>query len=129
MQFLSFILNLPWTIALLVAGLLSLPYKLELHGSPFAIVIHVRSFWYYRWVPSQKGVRAMALGNVILLGPKLLENDFEHELVHIKQHQRAPFIQPVLNEIETVRHGYRQNKYEDGAYATTNSTYIGHQLK
>ena len=129
MKLLAFILNLPWTIILLVASVLSIPYKLELHHKPFAVIIYVRSFWYYRWVPSQKGVRAMTLGSVILLGPKLLPNDLEHELVHIKQHQREPLIHPVLNGIETLRHGYTQNKYENEAYSTTDSIYVGHPLK
>lgn len=66
----------------------------------------------------------MTLGNVILLGPKLLENDLEHELVHIRQHQREPLVHPILNFIETRRHGYRGNKYEEEAYSTTNSTYV-----
>jgi hypothetical protein len=129
MQLLTFILNLPWSLALLVASIFSFPTRVKFHRSPLAVVVYVRSFWYYRWVPSQKGVRAMTLGNVILLGPRLLKNDLEHELVHIKQHQREPFIHPILNQIETFRRGYRKNKYEDEAYTTTNSTYIGHQLK
>jgi hypothetical protein len=53
----------------------------------------------------------MTLGSVTLFGPKLLNNDLEHELVHIKQHKREPLIHPILNFIETLRHGYRQNKY------------------
>ena len=102
MQLLAFLLNLPWTIALVIAGLLSLPTKAELHTKPFAMIIHVRSFWYYKWVSGQRSVRAMALGSVILLGPELIKNDLEHELVHIQQHQREPFIHPILNFIETM---------------------------
>ena len=129
MQFITFILNLPWTIALLIAALFSLPRKFELHHSPFALVIHVHSFWYYQWIPFQIGVRAMTLGNVILMGPKLLKNDYEHEIVHIKQHQRMPIFHPVLNAIETFRYGYKRNRYEREAYSTTNSTYVGHRTK
>jgi hypothetical protein len=129
MQFVSFILNLPWTILLLIAGIFSLPSKIILHHRPFAVIVYVRSFWYYQWVPSQRGVRAMTLGNTMLLGPKLLDRDLEHELVHIKQHQQEPLIHPILNEIQTLRYGYRQNKYEDEAYSTTGSTYVGHPLK
>ncbi len=127
MQFVSFVLNIPWTIILLFASILSGPYKLTFHHEPFAIVIHVKGFWYYGWVPSQKGVRAMTLGNVILLGTHLLKNDLQHELVHIKQHQREPFIHPILNQIETIRRGYIKNKYEAEAYATSDSTYMGHR--
>jgi len=71
----------------------------------------------------------MTLGNVILLGPKLLDNDLAHELVHIQQHQREPFIHPLLNGVETLRHGYRQNKYENEAYTRTGSAHIGRRLK
>jgi hypothetical protein len=127
-KFLTFILNLPWTIILIVASVFSVPNKVKLHHKPFAIIIYVRSFWYYRWIPSQKGVRAMTLGSVILLGPKLLQNDLEHELVHIEQHEREPLIHPIMNGIETLRHGYRQNKYETGAYSTSDSIHIGQPL-
>lgn len=71
----------------------------------------------------------MTLGSVVLLGPKLLKNDLEHELVHIKQHQREPFVHPILNQIEILRHGYRENKYEHEAYSTTDSIYVEQPLK
>jgi len=71
----------------------------------------------------------MTLGNLILLGPKLLDKDLEHELVHIKQHQREPLIHPILNEVEILRHGHRQNKYEKEAYSTSGSTYVGRPLE
>ena len=129
MQLVSFVLNLPWTIGLLIVSLLSYPINGAFHRKPLAIILNVRSFWYYTWCPSQKGVRAMTFGKVILLGPKLLKNDLEHELVHIKQHQREPFIHPILNQIELIRKGYRNNKYEMEAYAKSNSTYVGHKLK
>lgn len=129
MQLIAFIINLPWTLILLIAGILSLPRKIAIHHRPFAIILSVRSFWWYYWLPSKRGVRAMTLGSVVLLGPALLDKDLEHELVHIKQHQREPLIHPILSQIETWRHGYRQNKYEDEAYATTNSTYIGNHKR
>ena len=128
MQGLLAIINLPWSIFLLLISLLSVPTKATVYKNPLALVVNVKSFWYYRWISSQKGVRAMALGNVILLGPKLLPNDLEHELIHIRQHQREPLVHPLLNQIETFRHGYRNNRYEVEAYTTTKSTYVGHKL-
>lgn len=70
----------------------------------------------------------MTLGNVILLGPRLLDNDLQHELVHISQHEKAPFIHPLLNLVETLRYGYIHNKYEVQAYSISNSTYLGRKL-
>jgi hypothetical protein len=125
MELISFILNLPWTIVMLAAGILSVPTKIQLHRKPFTIIIRVRSFWYYHWIPSKKGVRAMTLGSLVLLGPKLLNKDVEHELIHVEQHQREPFIHPILNLIETIKSGYRHNKYEEEAYTKTGSTYVG----
>lgn len=66
----------------------------------------------------------MTLGNVILLGPRILKNDIEHELVHVQQHQREPFIHPILSAIETAKYGYKESKYEKEAYSKSKSTYI-----
>ena len=71
-----------------------------------------------------KGVRAMAMGNVILLGPNILDKDLEHELVHIKQYQREPFIHPLLYAIELLRFGYKNNKYEQEAYGRAGNVYL-----
>lgn len=76
-----------------------------------------------------KNIRGMAMGNVVLLGPKELEGDLEHELVHVEQFQRAPLIHPFLNFIETVRHGYANNKYEKEAYEKSGSPYLGKEDK
>ena len=66
----------------------------------------------------------MAMGNVILLGPNILDKDLEHELVHIKQYQREPFIHPILYAIELLKFGYRNNKYEKEAYGRAGNVYI-----
>lgn len=58
----------------------------------------------------------MALGNAILLGPKEMEKDLEHELVHVEQFERKPFIHFFLYYIEMIKKGYRNNKYEVEAY-------------
>jgi hypothetical protein len=112
----------------LLSSILSMPYKLKLNMKPLALIVYVRSFWWYSWVPGQKGVRAMALGNVVLMSKKTLAKDLAHELVHVVQHQREPFIHPFLYAVETIRHGYRQNKYEDEAYTTAGNRYVGHPL-
>ena len=93
------------------------------NSRPLAFVIHVHSFWWQTWLPSHRGVRASSIGNVILLGDNLQPNDLEHELVHVQQYEQRPFIQAFLYTIETLRHGYRKNKYEVEAYEQAGSKY------
>lgn len=69
-------------------------------------------------------MRACTIGNVILLTQKELKNDFEHELVHIRQQEKYPFIFCFLYLRETFRKGYRKNKFEDEAYRLSKS-YFG----
>jgi len=123
----SFVLNLPWTFAAFLAGLISCPTKIKINNVPKAIVLNVKSFWWYSWLPRMKGVRAMALGNVVLLGPNILSNDLEHELIHIEQAIKEPLIHPILYSLETFRKGYRNNKYEVEAYDKSSSVYIEKQ--
>ncbi len=125
MQVVASILNLPWTIVGLALAALSLPFNAAIHRNPFAFVFRVRSFWWYTWLPSKKGLRGTCNGVVILLGPKELQNDLAHELIHIEQYQREPFIHPFLYELEMLKKGYRQNKYEVEAYDKSDSVYIG----
>lgn len=122
MRLTALILNLPWTILCLIGGLLALPSKIIF--SRWVIVLSVKSFWWYTWLPNMNGVRAMAMGNVILLGSNILDKDFEHELVHIKQFQKEPLIHPVLYLIETLRFGYKNNKYEKEAYGQAGNVYF-----
>ena len=69
--------------------------------------------------------RAMAIGHVVLMGPKTLDRDLEHELIHIEQLARAPLVHPFLYWLEFLRHGYRKNKYEEEAYAKAGNIYRG----
>ncbi|GMU74262.1 MAG: hypothetical protein AMXMBFR44_4590 [Candidatus Campbellbacteria bacterium] len=65
----------------------------------------------------------MVHGNVVQLAPTADEKDLEHELVHVKQYERAPLIHPLLYFIETLRYGYKQNKYEVEAYEKAGNLY------
>lgn len=87
-----------------------------------AIIIHVRSLW---WHPA-RGIRAFALGNVIVLGGKLLPRDLEHEYVHVRQHMREPFLHPILSFIELRKKGLKSSKYEREAYEKANNTFVEH---
>ncbi|MDB5254204.1 MAG: 2-phosphoglycerate kinase [Parcubacteria group bacterium] len=120
----SFILNLPWTIVGILASVVSFPKNITFHKKPFAFVLHIRSFWWYSWLPSMRGVRAMAIGQVVLLGPYILPKDFEHELVHVEQAIQTPFIHPILYFIESRKKGYRRNKYEVEAYRRAENVYV-----
>ncbi len=71
----------------------------------------------------KKGVRAITNGHVIQLGPLEREKDLEHELIHVEQAEREPFIHPLLYLVESRKHGYRQNKYEDEAYTRASNEY------
>ena len=121
------LLNLPWSVLALLASILSIPTKFKFNSSELAIIISIKSFWWYTWLPKQKGARAMAMGNVILLSPHILVGDLEHELVHIKQYRREPLIHLFLYWMQTLRHGYRNNKYEIEAYDIAGNSYLGEE--
>jgi len=124
MIILTFLLNLPWTLAGLLLGIISLPRRIRLNFTPFALIISVRSFWWQTWLPGHGGVRASSLGVVVLLGKNLLSNDLEHELVHVMQSEREPFIHPILYTYQSLRYGYKNNKYEIEAYRKAKNRYV-----
>ena len=124
MTYIALILNIPWTIVGLLCGLVSIPIKVELSSNPKAIIFHIYSFWWYSWLPKVKGVRGMAIGNIVLLGRNALTGDLEHELVHVSQSQKEPLIHPFLYEYENLKHGYQNNKYEKEAYEKAGNIYI-----
>lgn len=63
----------------------------------------------------------------MLLGSNLLANDLEHELVHVAQYQREPFVHAFLYVYASLRHRYRNNKYEIEAYKKAGNVYLGKQ--
>ena len=121
-----FILDLPFTIIGLVPVVLSEPYSLTLNKNPYALVFKVRKLRGLFGVP--KKTRAATIGHTILLGPRELKNDFEHEIIHVKQTEKYLVIYQPLYLYETLRHGYRKNRFEDEAYRLSNSVYEGEEL-
>ena len=119
----SFVLNFPYTLCLFLLGLSCQPKYIKLNKKPFAIVVKVKDFWWKGFV--YKHSRAMASGNTVLLGPREEEQDLEHELIHVNQHNKLPFIYPVFYYYESFKHGYRMNKFEDEAYTKSGSIYKG----
>ena len=67
----------------------------------------------------------MTVGHTILLGPKILDRDLEHELIHVRQYEQEPLVYPLLYYTELIRKGYRNSKYEDEAYRKSGSIYKG----
>lgn len=82
-----------------------------------------KSFWWYRWIPGKAGVRAMTNGHLVQLGPLEQTKDLEHELIHVEQAIREPFVHPFLYVLESRKNGYRQNKYEVEAYERAGNEY------
>lgn len=113
------VLNLPWNLGGLLFGLASFPKKLSLQSG--ALVLGVKSLWWAKVLPNYKSVRAVTIGQMVLIGPNAKPQDLSHELIHVEQVIRSPFIQPVLYVIETLRYGYKYNKYEKEAYARQDS--------
>jgi hypothetical protein len=117
----SFVLNFPWTLLALVFVLISVSTKVRIQNG--VCVISVKFFWWA--VGYLKGMRSMAMGSVILLGPHLLQGDLEHEFVHIEQYRREPFVHPFCYWYELFKNGYRNNKYEVEAYEKAGNLYKG----
>lgn len=124
MKYFAFILNIPWTLVGIVTALISIPTKLTFDQNHLAFIFQVKSFWWYTWLPGKRGARAMVNGHVVLLTPHILENDLGHELIHVEQFIRRPFIHPFLYTYQTWKYGYRQNKYEVEAYDRSGSKYL-----
>jgi hypothetical protein len=124
MTIISLILNLPWTLIGIFLSIFSIPTRISVNKNPLALIFHVKSFWYLTWLPFYRGVRGMAMGNIVLLGPTADEKDIQHELIHARQFMKEPFIHPFLYNFQTLRHGYRNNKYEVEAYSQAKNTYV-----
>ena len=121
MSFLSFIFNLPYTLIGSVVAIVSVPKKIEIRRNPFAIIITTGRLW---WAMGyMKGARAVAMGNVVILGNKVEAKDLEHEMIHVQQHIKFPLIFPILYYTELLFHGYKNNRFEVEAYEKAGNEY------
>lgn len=109
-------LNLPWSLYGTALAVVSIPRNIHVHKKRGAIVFTVGSLWWAKVLPGYKNVRAVTIGQVILLGKALDPHDLQHELIHVDQAVRTPLLQPILYAFETTRFGYKNNKYEKEAY-------------
>ena len=71
----------------------------------------------------------MTLGNIIILSQRTLDRDLEHEIIHIEQYRRRPFIHPLLYFYESYKRGYVENKYEKEAYQKAKNKYLGKDIQ
>ncbi len=123
MKLVNFILNLPFTLTGIIPLILSYPYHVRLTKNPFALIFKVKSFWWgFGYL---KHARAITIGYIIFLGPRILKNDLEHEIIHVKQCEQYPFIFPFLYLYDRIKNGYRKNRLEAEAYALSKSVYEG----
>jgi hypothetical protein len=120
-KLIAFILNLPWTILGLFVGLISIPERVRIDKENWAIILWVKSWWWtVLWM---KNARAATIAHVVLLGDRTENLDLEHELIHVEQYMRIPFVHPFLYYLELIRHGYGNNKYEVEAYRRSGNEY------
>lgn len=89
MKFSATVLNTPWKLVGLVFALISIPESLKLDKDNYAFITSVRKLW---WM--SKKVRAAHIGQVVILSGEIKAHDLEHELVHVKQALREPFLHP-----------------------------------
>ena len=123
MNWIAWILNIPYTLFGILVGIISVPRKILVirHNGLPVIIIKV---WTLKTilVPRARGV---AFASTVLLGPLEFESDLEHELVHTEQFLRWPVVFPLINAYELVMHGYRNNRFEDEAYTRAGNEYRG----
>src|SRR3989344_2808890 len=67
----GFILNIPWSVMGLLAGIVSVPKTVAWNAKSYAVIMTVKSLWWA--IGYMKGARAMAIGHIVLLGPKIEE--------------------------------------------------------
>ena len=120
-----FIFNLPWTILGLFLGIISFPKKAGIKNN--ALVSNVSSLWWTHLFCYMRGARAVTMGYTILLGPNVEPRDLEHEIIHVKQFKKYPFIYPFLYMAEVTRKGSGlNNRFEKEAYEKAGNVFKTH---
>ncbi len=123
----SFLLNLPYTLAGILFALIHVPKSIKWDKSHQAIICSVRASFPVFWL--LKGWRGITMGNAIVLNLRGQELVLKHELVHIRQYKKFPFIFPFMYALEILIHGYRENKYEKEAYEKAGNHIVMSELK
>lgn len=122
---LKYILNAPYTAVGLLNLLFCVPYKLSFAKDALVFTCLTCGLAHVYGL----GVRGFATGNIAVVRRGQGQNIIDHELVHIEQYMRHPFIFGFLYLWES-RRGYWKNKFEAEAYDRTNTwpnkAHIGH---
>ncbi len=117
MNYLAYLLNLPWSLLGLCNAFFSIPVRIQIKKN--ALVFHSQCCGLVHfYAPKAKGV---TLGNIIIVKKSAPQNITNHELIHIEQAMREPFLFQILYIVELLRKGYWKNKYEIEAYNRSNS--------
>ncbi len=117
-----FLLNVPYTVMGIVYALLSLPQHVAWDVPHHTLVFKAKTNWWLYFYA--RHARGIAMGHVVILFPNCLPNDLAHELIHVEQHDRYPIIFPILYSYESLKNGYRNNRFEAEAYERTGSIHI-----
>lgn len=114
MQKITLAMNLPWSLVGLFYGLFALPRSIKTDKLTLVIVVKVRRLWVNEIFLGRR-VRGFTLGNTVLLSNVADDNTYDHEIVHVRQFTKAPFVFPILYCLEFIKNGYQDNKYEKEA--------------
>ena len=106
----SFILNLPYTLFGIFLAFYLQPKEVRWSSDPYHILFRVKKDTF--GIDFLKNWKGMTVGHTIILNPKSKKGVLEHEVVHVRQFARLPFIFPFLYLFELCRHGYKGNRYE-----------------
>jgi len=117
MNYLKYLLNAPWTFLGIIHLLLCLPYKVEVREHAL-IFYSITCGLIHLYKPK---VRGFVVGNIVTIRRNVPHNILEHELVHIDQCMRYPFIFYFLYVYELLRKGYWKNRFEVEAYTKTDT--------
>lgn len=121
MQKIAFVMNLPWSLLGFVYGLLLLPTSIKTDKLALVIVVKVRRLWVNEIFLGRK-VRGFTLGNTVLLSNIANDNTYNHEIIHVRQFTKAPFVFPLLYCLQFIKNGYKNNKYEKEACRESNKS-------
>ena len=111
MKIVSFFLNLPWSLFGLFYGFITVPRKMETGTLYLALIVKVRRLWINELFLGHR-VKGCPLGNVVLLSDAADSSTYNHEVVHLEQFTRIPLLFPLFYILESMKSGYRANKYE-----------------
>jgi len=117
MRYIAYLLNLPWTLIGIVNVPFCLPYKASFRKE--AVVVHgLCCGLVHLYAPRAKG---FAIGNLAVVRKSAKPGILEHELIHVEQHMRYPFIYQFLYFYENLHKGYWNNRFEIEAYDRTDT--------